>query len=38
MAETRKYMKDSGGNKMVAIDMYIKDNPKFKIEDFDRNF
>ena len=33
--EAKKYITDSGGNRMVAIDMYIKDNPNFKIEDSD---
>lgn len=35
--EAKKYMKDSNGNRMVAIDMYIKDNPSVKIEDSDRH-
>ena len=33
----KEYMKDSGGNRMVAIDMYIKDNPSVEIEDSDRH-
>ena len=36
--EAKKYMKDSGGNRMVAIDMYAKDNPGIEIADSDRHF
>jgi hypothetical protein len=35
--EAKKYIKDSNGNRMVAIDMYIKDNPSVEIEDSDRH-
>ena len=31
--EAKKYMKDSGGNIMLAIDMYLKDNPSAEIAD-----
>ena len=30
--EAKKYMKDSGGNTQLAIDMYLKDNPSDEIE------
>ena len=29
--EAKKYMKNSGGNIMLAIDMYLKDNPSAEI-------
>jgi hypothetical protein len=33
----KKYMKSSNGNRMVAIDMYVKDNPSVEIQDSDRH-